>query len=305
MTGPHDSRLLVPPHESLLADGMRLDGQHRRDDKPTARWPIAAVALLGAVALVVGFFATRGAGDVEDQRDAAITSAQDLGAEVLQACTRGDVVQSPDGRNLCAKAAEVRAEPVPSVALIEGPPGRPPTAQEIQAAVDAYLTSHPPPAGQPPSTAAVAAAVAEYMLANPPQPGRPPTAAEIAAAVETYFANNPAPAGPEGPRGPRGRPGETGVAGPTGEPGRPPTDEEIRDAVDEWLEDNPIPTCPSGSTLRPVTFGDGQTGWGCVIGGVPDEGDEDDEEPTATPTTTPAPTTMPPTTELDEPLIDG
>lgn len=293
----------MPPHEPILTDGMHLDGQHRRDDKPAARWPIAAVALLGVVALVIGFFVTRGAGDVEDQRDAAAEQAQSLGEQVVAACARGDVVQSLDGRDLCAKAAEVRAEPVPGVQLVEGPAGRPPTAQEIQAAVDAYLAAHPPPAGQPPSTEQVAAAVAEYMIANPPVPGRPPTAAEIAAAVETYFANNPPPEGPEGPqgdRGPRGQRGETGATGergPTGEPGRPPTDEEIRDAVNAWFAENGW-GCPPGSTLQPVEFASGESGLGCVTEDAP-SGDDEDDEDDGTPVTTPQTPTTAPTSAAD------
>lgn len=305
MTGPRDSRLLVPPHESLLIDGMRLDGQHRRDDKPSPRWPIAAVALLGAIALIVGFFATRGAGDVEDQRDAAANQAQDLGSEVVAACARGDIVQSPDGRDLCAKAASVQAEPVPGVQLIEGPAGRPPTPEEIQRAVDAYLVAHPPPSGQPPSTEQVAAAVAEYMVAHPPEPGRPPTAQEIAAAVSTYFANNPPPAGPTGERGPRGRPGETGATGATGaagekgEPGRAPTDEEIRSAVNAWFAENGW-GCPPDSTLQPVEFASGESGLGCVTGDAPNGGDEDDEdEDDDVPNTTPQTPTTAPTSAAD------
>lgn len=278
----------MPPHESVLSDGM-----HRRDDGPAARWPVVAVALLGAAAVVIGVFATSGAGEVEQQRDSAAQQAQDLGSEVIAACARGDVVQSPDGRDLCAKAAQVSSEPVPGVVGLpgeqgpQGVPGRAPTPEEIQSAVTAYCAEHAECAGRAPTTAEVAAAVAEYLIAHPPQPGRAPTAAEIASAVSTYFANNPPPEGPRGEAGPRGERGETGVPGPTGAPGRDPTPEEIQAAVDSGFDDNPVPTsCPSGSTLSPVEFADNQTGWGCVTGST-----DTDPDPTTEPTTEPPPTT--------------
>src|SRR5690606_4812227 len=106
--------------------------------------------------------------------------------------------------------------------------------EQIQAAVSAYLTAHPPPAGRGPTPAEVAAAVASYLIANPPEPGRPPTAEEIAAAVETYFQRNPPPPGPRG------------ADGRDGEPGRPPTPAEIRAAVDQYLAENPPPAGSAG-----------------------------------------------------------
>jgi len=281
MTGHHSLRVPMPPHESILSDGM-----HRRDDKPAARWPVAAVALLGIVAVVIGIFATSGAGQVEDQRDTAVEQVRDLGRDVAAACARGEVIQSPDGRNLCARAAEAQSDPIPGA--VQGEPGRPPTLEEIEAAVAAYLARNPPPAGRPPTTEEVAAAVAEYLTANPPEPGRPPTAEEISNAVTAYFAANPVRDGEDG------QDGRDGVDGKDGEPGRPPTQEEIDAAVAAYLAENPPPpgpTCPPGSTLRPVLFASGERGLGCVT-----------EE---TPPTTEAP---PPTTDAEEPdggLLDG
>src|SRR5687768_16170831 len=223
MTGHHSLQVPMPSHESVLSDGM-----HRKDDKASTRWqgrwPLIAVVLLGIVAVVAGIFATQGAGEVEDQRDTAVEQVRDLGRDVAAACARGEVIQSPDGRDLCQRAAEVQSAPIPGTA-IQGEPGRPPTLEEIEAAVAAYLARNPPPAGRPPTAAEVAAAVAEYMTAHPPQPGRPPTAEEISNAVAAYFAANPPPEGPQGDEGPRGPWGETG------EPGRPPTEEEIDAAV--------------------------------------------------------------------------
>lgn len=286
MTAPHSLQVPMPPRELL-------EGAHRRDDQPIARWPVAAVALLGVVAVVLGVFATSGAGDVEDQRDAAAEQAQTLGQLVVTACARGEVVQSPDGRNLCQRAAEVRAEPVPGIPGLPGEPGRPPTPEEIRGAVDAYMAQNPPAAGEPgraPTAEEVAAAVAQYLTANPPSPGRPPTAAEIAGAVATYFATNPPPRGDRGPRG------------DTGEAGRPPSAAEIQAAVDAYLAANPPPagprgpagpTCVEGTHLETVQFDDDQFGLACVLDAQP--------SPDPDPTTDPMPTSAAPTSEPDEP----
>jgi len=265
----------MPPHESILSDGL-----HRRDDQPAARWPVVAVALLGLVALVVGFLTTQGAGDVEQQRDAAVAEKVDLGRDVASACSRGVVVQTPEGQDLCQRAAQAQSAPVPVTPLQgeRGDPGRPPTPEEIQGAVERYCAAHGDCAGRPPTTAEVAAAVAEYLIAHPPQPGRAPTAAEISAAVATYFTANPPPAGQRGPRGEKGEPGATGERGPG------PTPEQIDAAVAEWLDDHPVETtCPSGTTLQPVTFESGEDGLGCV----------NDEQPSPPETTEPTPTQEP------------
>jgi hypothetical protein len=267
-----------------------LAGAHRRDEVAPSRLPIIIIACLTAIGVGTGVWATTSAGQVEDdrqvaveQRDAAAAQGADLARQVLEACGRGEIVQSPDGRNLCEQASTVQATPVPVVPpqVIEGAPGRPPTPAEIEAAVSAYLVANPPAAGRPPSEAEVAAAVAQYLTANPPEPGRPPTAAEIAAAVETYFADNPPPRGP---------------AGSTGERGPGPTPEEIRAAVDAYLAENPPPRgpagppCPAGTTLREVVYGDGARGLGCVL----------DEQPTPSTTVQPEPTT----TSVPEPTTE-
>lgn len=262
----------MPPPERPLGDGLHRKG----DEQPAARWPVVAVALLGIVAVVLGVYATSGVGQVEDQKDAAVAEKIDLGRQVTEACAQGDVVQSPDGRDLCRRGAEAQSTPAPTV--VEGLPGRPPTPQEISDAVAAYLAVHPPPAGRPPTTAEVAAAVAEYLTANPPQPGRPPTAAEISDAVATYFAVHPPP---------QGEPGADGKDGQDGKDGRPPTEEEISAAVATYLAEHPPdpgPTCPAGSTLQPVLFASGERGLGCVTEQAPPT--------TAPPTTDPSPTAV-------------
>ena len=227
---------------------------------------------------------------VAEQRDAAAGQAQSLAEQIKAACSSGDLVGP-----VCEQAEQVAAAPAPPPPLASpatGEPGRPPTAAEIQAAVDAYLVEHPPACGRPPTPAEVAAAVAEYLIANPPTPGRPPTAEEISAAVAQYFADNPV------------RDGRDGKDGEDGEPGPPPTAEEIDSAVAAWIdahpdsvrgpkgdEGEPGPTCPVGTSLEPVQFASGESGLGCVV----------DEQPSDTTTAAPTPTTEPgETTTTDE-----
>lgn len=196
---------------------------------------IAVLFLLGSVFVAqLGRQEARDqTGAVEQQRDATAAQAQSLAEQIKAACRDGSLAGP-----ICTQAAQVAAEPIPGPQGPRGEPGPPPTAEQIQSAVDAYLAANPPPAGRPPTAAEVAAAVASYLTANPPAPGRPPTAAEIADAVEVYFANNPPPAG---------EPGENGRDGRDGEDGRPPTAEEIRAAVDAYLAENPPPAGPAGA----------------------------------------------------------
>jgi hypothetical protein len=171
---------------------------------------------------------------VAEQRDAKAAQAQSLAEQIKAACADGSLVGP-----VCEQAEQIAATPVPTEPPVPGPQGPPPTTEQIQAAVDAYLIAHPPPEGRPPNAAEVAAAVASYLTANPPTPGRPPTAEEISAAVAQYFADNPPPQGPKGDEG------------QDGEPGRPPTAEEIRAAVDSYLAAHPPPQGPKGDEGDP------------------------------------------------------
>src|SRR5690606_28983073 len=81
-----------------------------------------------------------------------------------------------------------------------------------------FLTTNPPSPGRPPSAEEISAAVSEYFVRNPPpagrpgedgrdgEPGRPPTAEEIRAAVDSFLAANPPPPGKDGQPGPPGAP---------------------------------------------------------------------------------------------------
>lgn len=176
-----------------------------------------------------------------------------------QQIAASDVCQSTDPRvvaqfgSLCAIAQDVaaqdRPDPIDTDALAAevaavvtaGLPAR------VDAAVAAYLTSHPPTPGRDATPEQVAAAVGEYLTLHPPEPGRPPTAGEIAAEVAAYLDRHPPPAGPDG------------------EPGRPPTTEEIDAAVGAYLEAHPVQVCAEGEIREPYIYRDGRQGSRCVL----------------------------------------
>lgn len=293
MTAPHrhSRRVRMPPPEVV-----EIPGLHRKDERPHPRWVFVAISALGVLAVAAGLVLTQQTGQVEDQRDAAVQQVQDLGRDVSAACARGDVVQTPEGRDLCVFASQVQDTPAPG-ATVQGDRGPGPTADQIRDAVAQYMAAHPPPrveAGRAPTADEVAAAVAQYLAAHPPQPGQPPTAAQIADAVATYFATNPPPQGDRGRDGTDGR------------PGRPPTAEEIRAAVAAYLAQNPPPqgepgpqgqpgpNCQPGTSLDTVKFADDRFGLACVF--------DDQPDPDPDPTTEPQPTTTTePPDDVEEP----
>lgn len=282
-----------PLLRSVPMSAPELPGVHRRGDPPTSRLLLVLVVLVGLLAVVGGVIVTLGAGDVEeqnqvvtDQLGAATVQSENLASQVLAACARGEVVQSPTGQDLCQFAQQVKTEPVPGVPIAgpTGATGRPPTIEEIERVVTAYMADHPPPrgeAGRAPTEAEVAAAVSQYLVANPVAPGRPPTAAEIADAVALYFAENPPP------------PGATGARGPG------PTVAEIDAAVAEYLAAHPPAEGRPGRDGRDggppasytETYSDGSTK-ACTRTGGPDTAPTytcGPVQPEPTPDPTPAP----------------
>src|SRR5688500_11608239 len=168
MTGPHrhSRRVRMPPH-----DVVAIPGLHRKDERPLPRWLVAAIVVLGLLAVTGGVYATLGAGDVEEQRDinatqrdAAADLAVNLGRQVTAACAQGKVVQDDQGRDLCTTAAQVQADPIPGPP-VQGERGPGPTVEQIRDAVERYLAANPPPRGTPPTADQVAAAVAQYLTA--------------------------------------------------------------------------------------------------------------------------------------------
>ena len=218
----------------------------RAEDKTTPRWLPWLLVAATLAATGFGLLLTRGAATTEDekvalqttvgavevQRDAAVGQSVDLAIQVQQACATGGL---EPGDRLCARAAEVRAQPIPGE---RGPAGPGPTPEQLRVAVADYLAANPPAPGPAPSAADVAAAVASYLTAHPPTPGRAPTAEEIAAAVATWFASNPVRDGQDGKDG---RDGQDGGQGPG------PTQAEIRAAVEAELAEHPPPAGPPGA----------------------------------------------------------
>lgn len=268
-----------PPLRHRHFQEAKVAGSRRADETPAPRWTLWVI--LGGVvaAAAAGWGLTQSALDTEDanaalqgdkvvleeQRDATAQQASTLADQVTQACAAGgDTAEDLLRVGACQQAQQVRAEPIPGERGERGPG---PTAEQIRAAVAAYLVENPPPAGRSPTATEVSAAVTEYLTANPPAPGRAPTSTEIAEAVATYFATNPVR---------------------DGKPGRPPTAEEIRAAVDDYLANHPPPAgprgeagpagpaCPDGTTLLPVKYADERAGYGCVL----------DEQPLDQPPTT-------------------
>lgn len=150
------------------------------------------------------------------------------------------------GQEPVAPDPEERIDELPDPTLVgpigpEGPPGprgRPPTVEEIRAAVNVVLTGNPSL-----TRPQIVAAVTTYLQANPPPAGpagtpgedgedgpegRPPTADEVSVAVAAFCAGGACegpegPTGGQGPEGPVGPAGSAGAPGADGEDGEPPT----------------------------------------------------------------------------------
>lgn len=135
---------------------------------------VAFAAVVGGLAVEISSVRMR-LDAAEKDREVLAEQVEDLGGIPLVSPSPG-----PQGE---------RGEPGESVT---GPPGRPPTAAEISAAVSDYLARHPPARGRAPTTQEILTAVAGYLAENPPAAG---------------------------PKGERGEPGPSGSPGPKGEPG--------------------------------------------------------------------------------------
>jgi len=228
--GQHRNGLAIaPPPDPALVDGM-----HRKDDeRPASRWWIAIIVVIGLLLVGFGVWLTQSAGSVEDQLGTTAQQYQDLGQSVTAACTRGDVVQTPAGQNLCQRGAEAQSAPIPGPAGERGPagesivgpkgdPGEP--GADGQPGADSTVPGPMGPQGQPGADGQPGSDGSAGPAGVDGQPGQPGESI-------------PGPAGPMGPQGEQGPEGEQG---------------------------DPGPTCPDGSTLQTVEFASGETGLGCV-----------------------------------------
>lgn len=213
------------------------------------------IVALGLVLVAVAVIAYRGENQARSLREAAAQRDQVIAAiqQDLKGVCRAVPTpsMSPDSKSACDRAE--KATPPPATEE----PGHPVTQQEIQSAVDAYMSAHP---AHGPTPAQVVAAVAEYLVAHPVAPGRPPTVDEISAAVLSYC--NPG-AGVSPCVGAKGDKGDAGDAGP------PPTSAEIQAAVAQYIHDHSDVVCPRGGTVQElrVRTEDGGTAdtWQCVV----------------------------------------
>ena len=191
MTSPphHSLQAPMPPHEQTVIEGL-----HRKDERGVSRWLVVVLAIGVALAVAVGILATRGAGQVEDQRDAAAEQAISLADRVEAACaTGGESALELQRVGACQVAAEVRAEPIP----VPGPQG--------------------PIGAQGPAGESVVGPVGPPGPGGPPCPGGPPGPGGSAGlAGQDGRDGQDGATGPAGPQGPAGEPGQDGT------PGAPP-----------------------------------------------------------------------------------
>lgn len=295
MTGPRHS-LQVPMRPPELTS---IEGVHRKDDTPQSRWLLVAVVLIGLAAVVAGVFATRGAGQVEDQRDAATEQRIDLGRLVVAACARGDVIQNADGQNLCQRAAQVQTEPIPGVQGRPGDPGRDGrgvsdmTVNSAGRLVVTYTDG---------STEDVGPVIGAAGADGAPGRGIADVGITTGRLIITFSDGTTQDLGPV--VGNDGRDGADGQDGAEGAPGRGIADVDqvegrlVITYTDGTSQDaGPLPAgpqgdpgpmgeCPAGTELEPVVFVGGETGWGCV-----DQTSDPDPPATDPPTTTSPPET--------------
>jgi hypothetical protein len=148
------------------------------------RGQIITIVLLVVVVLLVGWttvdrFSERESRQVaEEELRLAEDNAAALAAQVRVECERRSVIARELG-DLCRTAERVESEPTAPI------PGPPPTAEEIEAAVETVLTERP---GLIRSE--LIAAVTAHLTRNPPDPGRdapPPTTEQVFAAVASQL----------------------------------------------------------------------------------------------------------------------
>lgn len=249
---------------------------HRR----RLRWPAwlrhLRLETAGVVALLIGAAAVGSSmTQQESATEAAVDQANAVADPILVLCAQGgDTARKLADAGLCETAARVKTNPVTAASPTRVGEDR------ILGLVRAELARQLRPESQPPSMVEVIAAARAVIVADPElfrgEPGQPPSNAQVASVVSSFVAANPGlfrgePGrdGDEGQRGERGVDGKPGPVGPSG------------------------PTCPAGTSLRSVTFADGQAGRGCV-----------DEEPAATVSATPQPETPSDPSEPSTPSLD-
>ena len=116
---PTTQRPIVLPIEPVAATPAA-------ERRPLPRWLPWAMVALAAVGVAAAILLTtrttsaeQTASQSQDVASAAVADKVDLGQDVKAACDRGDVVQTPEGRDLCDRANVAAAQPIPE----RGPTG--------------------------------------------------------------------------------------------------------------------------------------------------------------------------------------
>jgi hypothetical protein len=152
----------------------------RRNPLPTSRSHRLTILLLVLLLLLVGWI-LYDRSTSQQSAELAADNAASIAAQVRAACERRGLTAIELG-DLCRQAEQIEERPAETI------PGRPPTADEIEAAVETVLTERP---GLIRSE--LIAATAAHLTRNPPDPGEdapPPTAEQVFAAVAQYCAGD-------------------------------------------------------------------------------------------------------------------
>lgn len=220
---------------------LRID---RRNRWKTAGSLVVAFAAFAALIFSATQYVTR-AEQQEQRADQAQQGEQEAVVAVDQLCAQVRAL----GGVCVVDPADLRGD--------TGPPGPPPTDEQVQEAVNLFLLRNPPQPGRAPTMAEIADAVTLQLVADPPERGERgpgPRPEQIAGAVATFLLENPPPPGQPGADGEDGAPGaDSTVPGPPGEPplswtfttrdalGQPTTHRCVRD--DPFDPDAPTYTC--------------------------------------------------------------
>lgn len=241
---------------------------------PPSKWKvpfgsIGAWTVMGVCVIIAAVSLTWNAASANREAEETKAVSRDLATEVAIACAEGVIVQTPDGRDLCQRAADVQQSP-------EIAPAPSITAEFDEARVleliRAELARNPPQDGHTPGPAEVEAAARAVLTANPdlfrgPKgdqgvQGPGPTEAQVRAAAAAVMAADPdafrGEDGQEGARGPRGATGAAGRDGADGAPGRGIVDTvqegcSVRVFYNDGTEELWGPFCPATEEPPPPT----------------------------------------------------
>lgn len=220
MTLPHPERD-APTHEVSRQIARQFRDETRLWVRVAVVGVILAVLALAAVALLwwqwrsaqaATHHESARANTAVHQRNATADQAQDLAAQVAQACARHDKTADQLGA-ACRQARKVAATPIPGPAGAQGPTGATgppgPTGPRGPA-------GKPGPPGHPGKPGPTGSHGRTGPGGVPGPTGSPGPAGPAGDTGDTGPQGPPGPAGPAGPAGPKGDPGP---AGPKGDPG--------------------------------------------------------------------------------------